>query len=246
MTPEEALVVLHEGTARQGPGDDELSVRLLRSLPPLPDDCTVADLGCGTGATSLLLARHLRRPVLCVDTSESFLETLRARAAAAGVAHLVTTRCADMGRLDPAEHRFGLVWSEGAAYSLTFEGAMRAWRPLLPVGGVAVVSELCWFGADRPAAPRAFWEREYPAMATEAEDVARAERHGFRLLATERLSSEAWWTSYYDPLEERLVAHSHDDSPAIAQAVASTRREIELFRAFSDHYGYTFFVLQAV
>jgi SAM-dependent methyltransferase len=246
VTPDEALVLLHEGTPRQGPGDDRFSLDLLRRLPPLPGDAAIADLGCGTGAAAILLARHLDRPVLCVDTSESALRTLRSRAAAQGVAHLVTTLCADMGTLDPAEHRVDLVWSEGAAYVLTFEGAMRAWRPLLRVGGLAVVSELSWFGTDPPDELREHWAAEYPSMASEEVDVARAERHGFEALFTERLPADAWWANYYDPLRANLEAHARSDSPAVRQAIDTSRREMELFRAFSDHYGYTFYALRAV
>ena len=240
-----ALVQLHRGLERQGPGDTAVAEGILDRLPPLPSGEPVADLGCGSGVASVVLARRLRRPVLCVDTAETFLRELRERAAASGVGHLVTTLCADMGSLDPREHRFALIWSEGAAYSLTFGGALRAWRPLLVPGGVAVVSELSWFGDERPPDAVSYWSQAYPAMAAEQENVAEAERHGFTALFTQRLPSEAWWAGYYTPLLGRLSSHESSPSPAMRTVVAETRREIDLFREFSDAYGYTFYVLRA-
>lgn len=240
-----ALVELHGGLARQGPGDEAFSQMILDRLPPLRSDLPVADLGCGTGAASVLLAKHFGRPVLCVDASEEFLQELAARAEEAGVRDLITTLCADMGSLDPGQHQFSLIWSEGAAYTLTFEGALRAWRPLLAEGGLAVVSEMCWFGDERPREAAAFWDEAYPGMAQEQENTAMAERLGFTTLFTQRLPASAWWDNYYNPLLARLPEHEDSPSPVMRAVVAETHQEIELFRRHSDSYGYTFFVLQA-
>ena len=97
LTMHEALILLHEGTDRQGPGDDNFSLNLLRRLPALPSDCTIADLGCGTGIASVLLAQHFQQQVLCVDTSGEFLKTLSRKAETLGIGPLIKTRCADMG-----------------------------------------------------------------------------------------------------------------------------------------------------
>ncbi len=246
MTMEEALTLLHQGTSRQGPGDDHFSHEILQRLPKLPADCVIADLGCGTGTASLLLAKHFQRPILCVDTSETFLRALSQNAEDAGLGHLVQPLCADMGALDPKQHQFDLLWSEGAAYILTFAGALQKWRPLMAEGGVAVISEMSWFGPERPREAFEFWNMAYPEMADEQANVASAERHGFKLLFSERLPAQAWWSNYYDPLSARLEAHAGSSSPTLQEAIAETRQEMDLFRAYSAFYGYTFYALQAV
>lgn len=242
----EALIRLHEGTPRQGPGDDGFSVGLLGRLPDLPSDGAIADLGCGTGVASVLLAQHFRRPVLCVDIADAFLKTLSEKAEDAGVGHLLTPLCADMGTLDPQTYQFALLWSEGAAYNLTFEGALRAWRPLMVKNGIAVISELSWFGLERPREVVDYWGAAYPEMADERVNRERAERHGFELVLSERLPTDAWWTNYYNPLLAQLDAHAASPSRMMRDVIAETRQEIELFRNYSDMFGYTFYILKAV
>lgn len=46
-----------ESLPRQGPGDDRYTETLYRLLPNLPKDPKIADMGCGTGAQTLVLAK---------------------------------------------------------------------------------------------------------------------------------------------------------------------------------------------
>lgn len=65
---------------RQQFGDDAATETLLRHLPALPAQPRVADLGCGTGPSALVLARILGVTVDCIDTAPAFLDRLRERA----------------------------------------------------------------------------------------------------------------------------------------------------------------------
>lgn len=238
-----ALIELHRGLPRQGPGDRELALSILDRLPPLPEYPRIADLGCGTGAGALLLARRFGSRVLAVDTSQVFLNELRANATRAGLADLIEPVCADMGALDRPPASIDLLWSEGAAYNLGFETALRSWRPLLADGGVAVVSDASWFDREAPERLRRFWEAAYPTMGTEEENRRRAERAGFRVLFSERLPAAAWWESYYGPLQRKMDGLDPGDlHPAV---VEDTKQEIALFERYSDVYGYTFYALAA-
>lgn len=241
--PLAALLDLFRGLDRKGPGDAGFTRDLLRSLPPLPRAGRIADLGCGSGAGALLLAEHYRREVLAVDTAECFLEELAGRVARAGLGGLVTPVHADMRALDWPPASVALLWSEGAAYVLGFEEALRTWRPLVAPGGLSVVSEMSWFTADRPGPAVEFWRTGYPTMGDEAENVRRAERAGFELLETRRLPFAAWWGNFYDPLRARM---KDLEGSAFHEAVLrETEEEIALFELYGDHYGYTFYVMRA-
>jgi len=240
----QALITLHRGLDRQGPGDEALSREILAQLPPLPQPPRIADLGCGSGAASVLLARWFDAPVTAVDMVPQFLDDLRERAQRAGCSRLVEAVQADMGRLDWPAESVDLLWSEGAAYNLSFRGALEAWRPLLSAQGVAVISEITWRTDDPREEVANYWRNAYPAIATEEQNRRHALDAGFAVIATHPLPSNAWWTSYYDPLLERIEAIRDGASPALASVIEETLKEIDLFRRFSDDYGYTFYVLQ--
>lgn len=81
------LIDLHQHNPRQGPGDDAQTALALRltgfdTAAPL----RVADIGCGTGAATLALARLLpQAQITAVDFLPPFLVKLHERAQAAGV-----------------------------------------------------------------------------------------------------------------------------------------------------------------
>jgi ubiquinone/menaquinone biosynthesis C-methylase UbiE len=74
------LIDLHKSANRQGPGGDAepekaLSLAMIDRAAPLK----VADIGCGTGGSTLLLARLLNAQIMAVDFLKDFLEVLEGR-----------------------------------------------------------------------------------------------------------------------------------------------------------------------
>jgi serine/threonine-protein kinase HipA len=241
-----ALIELHRGLKRQGPGDPAFSKQMLSLLPELPSNPRIVDLGCGAGAGALILAECYKAQVTAVDFSRPFLDGLEAQAEAQGLDHLIETVEADMGNLDWPPAGIDLLWSEGAAYNLTFEGALNTWRPLLAPDGLAVISEITWFTTDIPAPVLEFWQQAYPQMASEKENARLARSSGFEVLGIHRLPTQAWWTHYYDPLNERMEALRPSADPVMQAVIEETETEIAFFEKYSDCYGYAFFLLQAV
>ena len=78
----DALFRLFETLPRQGPGSAACTREALQRLPALPTAPRVLDLGCGTGASTLVLAATLRTSVIAVDIHQPFLDQLRAAAQA--------------------------------------------------------------------------------------------------------------------------------------------------------------------
>ncbi len=240
---------LHRGLPRQGPGSSQSTQQALGLVPDLPLRPRIVDIGCGPGAQTLdLLDAVDGATVAAVDNSPLFLEELRQRAQEAGVSDRVSIIQGDMVDLPDAVHPayYHLVWSEGAAYIMGFDAALRAWRHLLVPGGFIAVSELAWLGAgeDPPEPARAFFEKEYPAMRSDADNQVAFEACGYELSGSFVLPASDWWQPYYNPLLERVDAFEDAmNGNEVAQAIArETRDEIDVFREFGSSYGYVFYV----
>ena len=120
-----ALTDLHRGLDRKGPGDSDFSLKILSNLSTLPLKPRIADLGCGSGASALLLAQYYQSPVMAVDSSSVFIDELKTRAKQLGLEHLIIPTHGDMAKLDWSVGSVDLLWSEGAAYNLGFEQALK-------------------------------------------------------------------------------------------------------------------------
>jgi cyclopropane fatty-acyl-phospholipid synthase-like methyltransferase len=237
-----ALIDLHYGLEHKGPGDRDFSLGIINALPPLPPKPQIADLGCGSGVSALLLAQHYHSNVMAVDSSSVFITELSQWVDQLDLQDLVTPICEDMSKLNWSPGSIDLLWSEGAAYNLGFEQALNIWRPLLSKDGVAVLSELSWFSGDVPKSALDYWQSAYPGIGSEQENIDRAERSGFQVISTQRLPSQIWWTNYYQPLSQRIK--EVEMTPVMESVVAEIEEEMALFRQFSDFYGYSFYILR--
>lgn len=241
-----ALIDLHLGLERQGPGDTNFSKFILSKIKPLPTNPRIADIGCGTGVGALFLADKFRSKVRAVDFSREFLDELIDRAKQRGLEDLVEAIECDMGSLNWEPESIDLLWSEGAAYNLTFKGALDAWRPLMATNGIAVVSELSYFTSEMAESVRTYWQNAYPALATESENSKHAEASGFKILGIYRLPSKAWWGHYYDPLREKMNSFRDSKDTIMQSVVKDTEEEMNLFEKYGDQYGYSFYIMEAV
>lgn len=243
MDDMQILIDLHKDGARQGPGGDDetrLAVTLsgLRGKP----DLKLADIGCGTGASTLVLAQELDAHITAVDFLPAFLEVLARAAADAGVAERITTLGQSMDALPFENEALDAIWSEGAIYNIGFEAGVAAWKRFLKPGGILAVSELTWLTSERPAALQAHWDGEYPEVDTASAKIAVLEKQGFSPVGYFSLPEHCWLDNYYRPMQQRfsglLEAHNHSD--AAKAIVAAEQVEIDLYeqnRAFVS-YGY--------
>ena len=241
-----ALIELHRGLERQGPGDTDFSDYIISQLPELPTNPRIADIGCGTGAGTLFLADKFRSKVRAVDISRDFLDELDNRAKQRGLEHLVETIECDMKSLDWKPESIDLLWSEGAAYNLTFKGALKAWRPLMAPNGIAVISEIGYFTSEVPESLKVYWQNAYPAIGTESENSIHANSSGFKILGIHRLPSKAWWENYYGPLRDNMNFFKHSEDSIMQAVIKETEEEMKLFEEHEKQYGYSFYMMKAV
>ncbi len=120
-SPIDLLVEAHAGLERQGPGCAKETGRALAFLGDLDLIANAADLGCGTGAQTLLLAQHLKGSVVGLDLFPAFVDVLNGRAREQGVADRVRGFVGSMDDLPFQREALDLIWSEGAIDNIGFE-----------------------------------------------------------------------------------------------------------------------------
>lgn len=245
MDPLDLLVDLHVRNRRQGPGSDDetrRAIELTRLDTAAP--VRVLDLGCGTGASSLVLARALDARITAVDAMPVFIDRLRERIDQERLADRISAQLGRMESLPFDDHEFDLVWAEGSIYNMGFEAGVRSWRRLLRPGGVLAVTEITWTTGRRPAEVEAHWAREYPAITSPSANLSTLERAGYQPLAAFFLPRRCWEAEYYEPLRAGFPAflQRHAHSEAAKQIVASEEAEMRLFREYGEWYGYAFYI----
>ena len=125
------LIDLHIAADRQGPGGEAETRRAMNWGLSKQRSLKVADIGCGIGASTLVLSRELDAQNIAVDSLSDFLEVLGSRAAHAGLADRISTANASMDALPFEAGSLDAIWSEGAIYSMGFESGVRQWRRFL-------------------------------------------------------------------------------------------------------------------
>ena len=239
------LVDLHKGAARQGPGGDpetRKAIELAMLDPSAP--LRIADIGCGTGASTLQLARTLNAGITAVDLFPDFMDVLMANAAREGLSDRITPIVCSMENLPFGDGEYDVLWSEGAIYNIGFARGINDWRRFLKPGGLLVVSELTWITGERPEEIEKHWETEYPETGTASSKIALLEKSGYSPVAYFILPEHCWLENYYRPMQSRfpafLARHSHSDA-----ALAITRaenEEIALYEKYKSWYSYGVYI----
>jgi len=229
---------------RQGPGSPASTRKAFSLLGPLPEQPKVLDIGCGTGAQTMELAKLTPGHIIALDVFDWALDRLSEKVVQAGLAGRVHTIKQSMDAMDFPEETFDLIWSEGALYIMGFENALTTCRLLLKPGGYLAASELCWFRDEPPDEARTFFETCYPDMKTVEDNVRLIADSGYELLGHFHLPNRAWWDDYYTPMSKLLPAlrQKYADSPDAIAMFDDTDVEMAVHKKYAKSYGYEFFV----
>jgi len=245
MADYQLLIDLHKQGRRQGPGGDaetEQALHLARVDRTAP--LKVADIGCGTGASTLVLARRLNARITAVDLLQDFLDVLEERAERIGVADRISTLACSMDNLPFDDEGLDVIWSEGAIYHIGFEKGVAAWRRYLKPGGLLVVSEITWITDSRPAELQNYWDGEYPEINVASAKIRVLEKHGYSPIGYFVLPEHCWIDHYYRPMQARFVdfLDRNGNSAAARAVVAAEQQEIELYETHKAHFSYGVYI----
>ncbi|GAB7021643.1 MerR family transcriptional regulator [Salidesulfovibrio brasiliensis] len=241
----ELFFKLYEGVERKGPGEREATARALELCGPLPENPQIIDIGCGSGLGSVYLAELTGGYITAVEYHDVYVKEAETMAERHGQSGRIAAMQGDMAALPFDDESFDLVWSEGAAYIMGFDKALKEWKRLVRPGGCLVVSEAVWLTDTPPAEVKAYWNESYPDMRTPEGNIAAAEGLGYTVRGT-FLLPEHCWTQFYDALGRHLdeIEDEFLANPGAKPIVDETRHEAELWRKHPNCYGYQYYVLR--
>ncbi|MDP8208372.1 MAG: class I SAM-dependent methyltransferase [Candidatus Electryonea clarkiae] len=229
---------------RQGPGSPEVTIKALSFIDNLTTDSKIADIGCGTGGQTMVLARHTSGQITGIDLFPAFIDLFNLNADKLNLQDRINGIVGSMEKLPFQNEELDLIWSEGAIYNIGFERGLNEWNRFLKTGGYIAVSEASWFTNERPAEIDKFWQGAYPEIDTVSNKVAKMQNAGYIPLANFILPENCWTEHFYTPQvsAQKNFLKKYKGNKTAEELIVNQRREAELYYKYKEYYGYVFYI----
>lgn len=231
---------------RQGPGSPEVTSKAVTFINELTDKAKIADIGCGTGGQTRVLADCIPGQITGIDLFPDFISKFNKEAVKAHCDDRVKGIVGSMDALPFQDEELDLIWCEGAIYNIGFERGMKEWNKFLKPGGFIAVTEAAWFTPERPSEIEDFWMDAYPEICTIPTNIAQMEKAGYIPIAHFILPEHCWTEHFYAPQvsARETFLKEHPEDKAAIEFIASERHEQSLYEKYKEYYGYVFYIGQ--
>ncbi|MGV9172873.1 MAG: class I SAM-dependent methyltransferase [Promethearchaeia archaeon] len=231
---------------KMGPGSAESTQKAYSYLENISPNPKILDIGCGTGAQTIELAKLSKGTLYALDLYQKYLDKLLEYAKQEKVSQYIKVLKKSMTDLDFENEFFDIIWSESSIFIVGFEKGLRDWKKFLKAKGYLVVSDVIWFKDQRPQELEKYWAQEYPDIKTDQENIKIIKSVGYTLIKRFYIAEDEWWTNLYTPLQKKIkkLKKKYKDEPEIMEFLDHHQREIDLFRKYSDYYGYCFYIMR--
>ncbi|MDD4921248.1 MAG: class I SAM-dependent methyltransferase [Bacteroidales bacterium] len=229
---------------RQGPGSPEVTIKALGFIDHLTGESCIADIGCGTGGQTMVLAQHVPGHITGIDLFPTFIDLFNQNAGKLNLQDRIKGVIGSMDNLPFQNEELDLIWSEGAIYNIGFERGLNEWRKFLKTGGYIAVTEASWFTEERPAEIETFWQDAYPEIDTIPNKVAQLQKAGYMPVATFILPENCWTEHFYalQAAIQEAFLEKHAGNKTAEDLIANERHEAQLYEKYKAFYGYVFYI----
>jgi len=192
---------------------------------PKSDKPRILDIGCGSGAPTMELARLGQGEVIGIDIDQPALDKLMKKIREAGFSNRVQVVNCSLLDMVFRDESFDIIWSEGSIFVIGFKKGIQEWKRFLKPNGFMVIHD------------------EKGNVEEKLEQISNC---GYKLLGYFILSEDTWWTEYFAPLE-KLIAKSqtsYTDDPQTLEELHQSQRELEMFKNNPERNSSVYFVIQ--
>jgi SAM-dependent methyltransferase len=229
---------------RQGPGNPESTIKALSFIDNISSDFKIADLGCGTGGQTMILAKNIIGNITGLDISPDFINIFNDNAKKLNLQDRVKGIVGSMDNLPFQNDEFDLIWSEGSIAQIGFEKGLNYWKNFLKKDGYIAVTYESWFTDERPAEIEKWWVDAVPEINTIGNNVLIMQKTGYIPVAVFTLPESCWIDTYFVPqhaLQEAFLK-KYTGNKTVEDFVANNRYEEELYIKYKQYYGYVFYI----
>ena len=239
---------LFESLPRCGPGDNKSTRRAFNTIPKPPEPPLILDIGCGPGVQTIELAKLSKGKIIALDNHQAFLDKLIKEAKRKELLDHIVPNNRSMLDMDFEENTFDIIWSEGALYFMGFQNGLKRCHQLLKDDGFLAVTEIVYLVNNPPASLIQYFEKEYPDIKIAKDKIELIRNERFHLISNFTLPKSSWLDSFYLPMEEELTRlnKKYQGNEIALGIFEEMKNEIELYKKFSDFYGYEFFIMQRI
>ena len=228
---------------RQGPGSPEMTIKALSFIDKLNENSYIADIGCGTGGQTLVLAKHTTGSIIGIDSSPTFIDKFKYNVNKNNFQNRIKGIVESMDNLSFKKEELDMIWSEGAIYNIGFERGLKEWNQYIKPNGYIAVTDASWYTEDRPAEITDFW-KVYPEMDTIPNNVMKMQKAGYIPIASFILPEICWTENYYAPqvsLQKNFLK-KYAGNKDVEDFIFSERWERQLYEKYKEYYGYVFYI----
>lgn len=230
---------------RQGPGSPEATLRALSFIDNLTPASRIADLGCGTGGQTMILAQNAPGQITGMDLFPGFIDIFERNAVRRGLQDRVKGIVGSMTEQLPfGKESLDLIWSEGAIYNIGFERGLNEWKPYLKRGGYIAVTDISWFSDNQPTEIKEYAQEVFPEMDSIPYKVELLQRAGYVPVATFILPENCWTEHYFAPQAEaqEKFLKKYAGNETAERFVSFGQREKAMYDKYKAFYGYVFYI----
>jgi ubiquinone/menaquinone biosynthesis C-methylase UbiE len=193
-------------------------------LPRL-ENPRILDIGCGSGVPTIELAKLSGGEVTGIDIDQSCLEEFNRKIKKEKLTDRVQALNLSLSDMKFSDEAFDVVWSEGVIGNIGFETSLKEWRRLLKQDGYLVIHYQVNRVAD--VLPR------FPQL-------------GYRLEDTVMLPEDAWWTEFYEPIEEKMgtLLHKYRTNADTLKLLKQYKAEMDMVKKNTRNFRCAFYIMK--